>query len=274
MPLDKSRKRPTTTASGVPLKILRAAEESPYLRLGIYGSSGAGKTYLAGTAQWYEHTAPVFIIDGYDSTDTVLGEPIFEGVEAYKIRSLDQLDAVFDWLWGFVERGEEFPYKTVVLDEIDELHTASLRELMTEVVRNNASRNIDLASQQEWGIVRNKFLRIIDGFRALPCNVVYMCVPNMKDDKIRQEKEVLSFGLPGKLSDDVAKRLSVVAYLDKDEKKVKGPNGFEVVAKRVLKFEAGLKARTKVRGPSRAERLGAELEEPTMEKIYRLWYNI
>lgn len=273
MPLTAKKAANRQTATGIPFEILRAAEESPYLRMGVFGGSGAGKTYLAATAQWYEHTAPVLIIDAYDSSDSVMGEEEFAGVEAIKIRTLDQLDEVFDWLWAIAQSGEVFPYKTIVLDEVDELHTTSMRELMRSVVKAHPERQIDLASQQEWGIVRNKFLRIIDGFRALPCNVIYLTVPNSVEIKPGKDPR-RSFGLPGKLSDDMSKRLSLVAELEKDERKVKEGAEFVMKTKRVLTFDGDMKSRTKVRGRSRLERLGSEMVDPTMEKIFRAWYNI
>lgn len=273
MPLQ--RKSAQTSESGVPVPILTASDVSPYLKCAIYGPSGSGKTTLAASAVEVADLSPVLFIDCGNSSDTLLGEPRFADVQIMRVVNLDDLQKIFVWLapkeWGIGGQGAVENYRTVIIDEFDELHMFTMRMIMDELVKQKPERNRYLPSQQEWGIARSRMLEMIDWFRSLPCNFFVVCVPNIKENELTNREEV-TLGLPGKLANDLAKRLSLVLYLEMQTKRSGVGANAVTTTTRVAKFAPSPRHHTKVRGESRAARLGEEMDSPSMTEIFRKWF--
>ncbi len=261
------------SSTGVPIQLLTAADVAPTLKMGVYGRSGAGKTQLAATACEVEELSPVCYLDCGSSSDTILGEKRFSSLkDVYRLRTLDDLTAMFNWLapeeWG--GEGNINNYRTLVIDEFDELHTQTMRKVMEFAVKLNPNQDPYVPSPREWGIMRSKMLEIVDWIGVLPVNLIWLCTPNIKEDQYTL-RDQLTLGLPGKLSDDVSKRLSIIAYMEVITKRLR-ENGENVdKTQRLLHFAPTGKYLTKVRGASRAERLGDNIENPTMSEIWRRW---
>ncbi len=258
--------------TGVPLHLLTAADLSPFLLMALYGDSGVGKTTLATSAVEVPELAPVLLLDFGNSSDSVLGEERFSNVHVMRLRTIEDANNVYNWLlpveWG--GEGHCAEYKTVVIDELDEFHSQRMREVMTEAVRKDPSRELYVASQREWGIVRSMVLEFVDHWRVLPLNLIFTFVPNMKENEVTGRERV-TIGLPGKLSNDIAKRLSMLVYLEVAETAKREGGQTVITSQRVARFASTGKFVAKVRGISRASRLGDTMLDPTMSKIYSLY---
>jgi len=264
------------TETGVPFEMINASEQQPFVRMGVVGPSGVGKTTLAASAAEEPEMSPVLVIDCGESSDTILGEQRFQNVQVIRVRSMEEMQSVFQWLAPserFAGGGDGYKdFRTIVIDESDELHLSAMRPLMREA-HEKKNQDLHVASEREWGKVRNMMLDVVDWFRTLPVHLIFTYVPYLKKDAITGAEKV-TIGLAGKLSDDLGKRFSLVVYLDiVEEAKLVGGKR-QVKQTRKLIFNATSRVLTKVRGESRAARFGDEMLDPTMSKVYKAYFGV
>lgn len=112
-------------------------ETEPWIKFLLYGTQGAGKTYLAAQAP------DPFFIDLERSTETLRSVPEFADIPILRPTKMSD---IFDVC-------KEFPasqYQTLVIDTCTRLQYFQLKEAMAAAVRKNSSRNIYLPLFQEY----------------------------------------------------------------------------------------------------------------------------
>lgn len=236
----------------------------------IYGDPGAGKTYLAGTAQDVPEMANVhfFNIDGGLMTLASRGD-----ISATDIHSVDELETEF-----FKVANGDPDYagiKTIVIDNISELQTLALEgeamKAYKDRIKKDKNYTIDEIYLEDYGVAGKKLARILRGFRDLPLNVIYLA---HKKDKMRKGTNTLEASTPNltdKLCTAVCGYMDIVAFLYTADEQVEHNGQFETVMHRYLLTQPMNNFVAKVRNSEFAERLGAFVEDPTFPKIYNAY---
>lgn len=236
----------------------------------IYGDPGAGKTYLAGTAQDVPEMANVhfFNIDGGLMTLASRGD-----ISATDIHSVDELEAEF-----FKVANGDPDYagiKTIVIDNISELQTLALEgeamKAYKDRIKKDKNYTIDEIYLEDYGVAGKKLARILRGFRDLPLNVIYLA---HKKDKMRKGTNTLEASTPNltdKLCTAVCGYMDIVAFLYTADEQVEHNGQFETVMHRYLLTQPMNNFVAKVRNSEFAKRLGVFVTDPTFPKIYNAY---
>jgi phage nucleotide-binding protein len=240
----------------------------------IYGDPGAGKTYLAGTAQDVPEMQNVhfFNIDGGLMTLASRGGDI----TATDIHSVDDLEREF---FKVANHDPEYSgVKTVVIDNISELLTLALEEATTREfaarVKKNKNYSIDEVYLEDYSVAGKKLARILRGFRDLPLNVIYLA---HKKDKMRKGTNTLEASTPNltdKLCVAVCGYMDFVGYLYTADEQVEHNGQYQTVMHRYLLTQPMNNYVAKIRNDIVAERLGAFIQDPTFTKIYDAYKGI
>lgn len=180
----------------------------------IIAPPGHGKTYMLGTAQLDERTAPMLFLDFEGGEETLAGLEI----DVLPIRSWDDYSEVFEYLssgdhWmipgSSLAEGER--YRSLGIDSISETH---IWALLARVSAKGASRNEpDLIEQGDYGVVSTQMRRLLREFRDLPMHVFYSATT--KEVEERGVGKVKVPALSGQMAEEVAGMMSVVGYLAK-----------------------------------------------------------
>lgn len=237
-----------TTLAGLP--IVKAKDRPPYINMLIYGESGVGKTYLAGTADDVPSLRKVLFIDMEGGTLTLLQSN--PNVDVMRVQSWLEMQDVYNSLFA-----GGHGYSTVVIDSLTEAQKFNMYHILKNLVEDKEDRDPDIAGMREWGKNIEQIRRFVRGFRDLPCNTIFTAL--MREDKNQKtgaqtRKPMLS----GKLASEVAAFLDIVVFLYKKE--------IDGEQRRLLLTAATddtvAKDRTgKLPGPV--------LENPTMKQIYQ-----
>lgn len=187
------------------LGVSSPAEAVPYLNLLIYGAPGAGKTYLAGTAQDHDETSPVLFLDIEGGTTTLRKR---KDIDVVRVSSVAHLNNAYELLASDTSNY----YKTTIIDSLSEL--AGL--IMEGVLMIRHERRPDLDNEppgiKEWGIANEKMRKLVRAFRDLPCNTIMTALEKHEKD----ESEGITYILPnlsGKLAHEVPGFMDIVGYL-------------------------------------------------------------
>lgn len=234
----------------------------------IYGDPGAGKTYLAGTAQDVPAMADVHIfnIDGGIMTLASRGD-----IHATDIHSVNDLEQE---LFKIANKDEKYANtKTVVIDNITELQTLALESLTMQEYSNRLKKNknysIDEVYLEDYGIAGKRLARILRGFRDLPMHVIYIA---HRKDKMRQGTNVLEETKPNlteKLATSVMGYMDMVFYLyTADETVGDDGSGYGTETHRYLLTQPINNFAAKTRGTEFANNLGQVVKDPTFTKIW------
>ncbi len=179
-------------------------EAVAWLNLLVYGPAGAGKTYLAGTAQDHQDTAPVLFLDMEGGTTTLRHR---KDIDVVRIETSARLNEVYE----MVAMDTEDHYKTIVLDSLTELHSV----IMNDVMITRLEKRPDLAGEppgmKEWGLAGDKLKKVVRAFRDLPCNTILIALD--KTDKDENGKVSIAPALPGQLSMNIPGFLDIVGYM-------------------------------------------------------------
>ena len=186
------------------------AEAVPYLNLLIYGEPGAGKTWLAGTAQDSKATSPILFLDVEGGTVTLRKK---SSIDVVRIQKIEQIVDVFNTLAA----DKSGHYKTVVIDSLSELQKLDLRFCMDEEYNKKPdSVDRDVATLRSWGKSGERMRRIIRAFRDLPMNTIMTSLVATEKD---ENSGVVSFFpmFPGKLRGEVPGYFDIVGLLQAKE---------------------------------------------------------
>lgn len=238
------------------LQVVPPSESVEWLNFLIFGDPGAGKTYLAGTAEDDERTSPVLFLDVEGGIATIRHRA---GIDVVRVRSLKQLETIYNHLYHSIEDGRIY-YKTVVIDSLTELTDVDMRAIMKDAKQKNPDKvDIDVPSQREWGKARSHMRTITRAFRDLPCNVIMTA----QVATLQEEGQPTKFfpGFAGKLRTEIPGFMDIVGYLY--------PENQQGVIVRKLQV-AGTR---RVVAKDRTSALGDTLENTSIPEMFDLIHN-
>jgi AAA domain-containing protein len=243
--------RSLTPASIGGLRIERVADRAPHFNMLVYGKSGTGKTYLAGSAQDVPEMRRVLYLDIEGGILTL--RRAFPDVETVRITTWKEFQAVYDAL-----RAGGHGYQTIILDSLTEIQKFNMNEIMRKLVEANEERDMDVPSLREWGKNLEQCRRFIRAFRDLPLNVIFIALE--REDKDRMQRPIKLPSLSGKMAGEVAAFLDIVCYYNIKEVTENG----ETQQLRVLQSAAT----ESVVAKDRSGLLPPAMVGPTMEQLY------
>lgn len=238
----------------------------------IYGDPGSGKTYLSGTAQDSEYMANihVFNIDGGMMT---LAER--RDIYATDVRSVQQLE---DELYKIANNDPKYEgIKTVVIDNITELQTLNIEDIVKVDLMSNKTRaksfTIDEIFMEDYGKSTKQLTRILRGFRDLPINVIYIA---HRKDKRRKGSDTVEESRPSltdKLGTAITGYMDFVWYLYAMEvpKEVNGEQIYQTQRFLLTQPYNGFVCKT--RGAKFASALGTVIPDPNFAEIMKVYLN-
>src|SRR5258706_9152864 len=187
------------------LPITKVVDQPPNFKLLIYGESGVGKTTLAGSGDAVPQMRKVLILDIEGGTLSL--KDLYPDVETVRIKSWADMQSVYEELY---EGNHDF--NTIVIDSLTEAQKMSMDKIMRRLVEEHQERDADVPGIREWNINIEQTRKFVRSFRDLPVNSIFTAL--CKTDKnqftgVSRRKPYLS----GKVADEVAGFLDIVAYL-------------------------------------------------------------
>ena len=205
----------------------------------VYGESGVGKTVFAST--WPN---PVFLdIDkGMASVN--------REVHRISIDSWDDLVEATDFL-----ANEEHPFKTVVLDSLNELQYLSMRNVIQSFPSIRRSYD-SLASISDYGKMLDDFDKIVRFIKSMDTNVVFIAQVAQREF----ETDPVQPQFTGKsTARNISRMMDIVGYLDKRD-------SAEGAKTRLMIFDA-----VNYVSKDRSGKLPQQVENPTYDQLLRKW---
>lgn len=240
----------TKTLGG--LKVETVSEKIAHINFLVYGESGVGKTVLAGSSSEVKEMSPVLFIDVEGGTFSLREN--YSGVDVVRVETWTDMQKVYEGL-----ASGELLYKTVVLDSLTEIQKFSMNLIMSALVKEDPSRDLDVPGMREWGKNIEQVRRLVRGFRDLPMNTIFTALSSTARDA-RTGIDKTRPGLSGKLSGEVAGFVDIVGYLY-----------IKVLDGQVNRLLLTTSTDTQI-AKDRSAKLPPVVEEPTMTKLYKLIY--
>jgi len=170
------------------MKIQKFEPTNHKIKALIYGASGSGKTFFAGTAK-----NALFL-----SAEGGLLSNAKKGVSYSEIRSLTDLTDSLDYL-----KKNPKEYRTVVIDSISEINDIVIAE-----IENRTKKQMQL---QNWGELSTKIRKVLRGFRDLPMHVIFIALEKNIIDNEKIKKIVPE--MAGKAATGIAAFMDIVGYM-------------------------------------------------------------
>lgn len=227
-----------------------------YLKVLLYAEWGVGKTYLAATAQDCKDTSPCLHLSFEQGLLTVAYR---KGYDAKEIRSVDELEATYTLLEEDQKSAKPY-YKTCIIDNLTELQTLDKDTLMRnlKLTSNNPDRvDIDVPSPREWGKIKNRLRRCVQGFRDLEMHMI--CTTWRAENKDSDGNLINYYpNVQGSIKEELGGYFDIVGYLTQ-----KNTNG---VISRHMQVQGTQLVKAKWR--NRPEECPPVLDNPTIEMIW------
>jgi hypothetical protein len=228
------------------------------IKLLAHGETGTGKTYLAGTAAQVDELCPILYFDFEQGIMTLASIP-----EALDESRLVPWEVSNKADLGFVEKVinspgdvkvEDEPIKTVVLDSMTEMYGLMMRMYLGDQGRLNTPPQI-----QDYGFVHHRIMQVLRTLQTLPLNIIATAGTEMNKDElsgaIHQEPDIT-----GKMNHRVGRYFDIVGYMSVS---IGRQRGGASITRDLQVVPYG-----RVRAKDRSGKLGVNVTEPTMRKIY------
>jgi len=213
------------------LSIVPIREDIGPLRLLAYGPSGSGKTHLMGTVAAVPEMCPALFIDFDRGTRTLRKFADKEVVHVVHIDDYREWVAV-----SKIIRHEKCPYKTVILDDLNELYEVLMRERLASKL-GQAGREPGVPWQEDWMRIHFQLRATLRTLRQMPYNLLATTLEALNVDK-QTEIVMRQPLLPGKLAGEVGKYFDYVLYMSVRSKKFTA--GTQLSARLVAKARGNL----------------------------------
>lgn len=243
-------KAPVPRILSVAPKILKPADVIRWLKLLVYGDTGAGKTVLLGSVADVPDMCPVIYCDLELGTLSIRGAD----VDLVTGNTINDLLNTLNYV-----RANPGKYNTVVIDTITEAYTLQMEQRLKHAVLKDPSHDPYVPEMQDWLHATMRIRALLRTIRAMACHVLVAATPVIVADELVGDILKLYPDLPGKLAPEVGKYFDIVGYL---HTKLIGP------AKLIRELQCQPFNRRVAK--DRSDRLGMVLSEPTMEKIHSL----
>lgn len=239
------------------LEVQPPSKSVEWMNLLVYGEPGAGKTYLAGTAEDSPLTSPVLFLDVEGGLATIRNR---SGIDvAPPIRSMKELENTYNKMYSSIKDGKMY-YKTVVVDSLTELADVDMKVIMKAAYSANPDKvDIDVPSPREWGKARNHIRTIVRAFRDLPCNVIFTAQLFTFQEEGQPSKHMPGFS--GKLRTEIPGFMDIVGYLH--------PKNDGGVITRKLQIQGT----SRVVAKDRTASLGEVIDNATIPMMFDLIHN-
>jgi len=187
------------------LAISKVSIQEPSANILIFGESGAGKTTLAGSADAVPEMRKVLILDIEGGLLSLKDR--YPNVDSVRIKTWSDLQSVYDELYAGAHG-----YKTIILDSLTEAQKMSMDTVMRKLVEMHEERDADVPGIREWNINIEQTRKFVRALRDLPVTTIFTALAKQdKNQKTGVTKTKPS--LSGKVADEVAGFLDIVAYL-------------------------------------------------------------
>lgn len=238
------------------LKIEPVQARAPFLNMLIYGDSGVGKTVLAGSADAVPQMRPVLVVDIEGGTESL--RRLYPSVEQVRVKTWEEMQILYDELYLM-----KHPYQTVILDSLTEIQKFNMYGIMLKMLKDDPTRDPDVAGMREWGKNLEQMRKFVRGFRDLPLHTIFTAL-KADDKNPRTGMITMKPSLNGKLANEVAAFLDVVGYYYTKQALENG----EVKQIRALLCQ---KTEEQV-AKDRTGNLPLVMQDPTMAKLFELIY--
>lgn len=142
------------------MKLLGVGGRTLYPTIGIFGMAGAGKTSLAATA------GRLLIADSNEGTMAIDHVPEFAHVRRVRVKSMADLDGVYDNMTGTGHKNWSKKFDVISLDHFDDIQSIILDKLAERA--SDTREEPDQIEQREYGIMANKLRRYLRKMKAIP----------------------------------------------------------------------------------------------------------
>jgi hypothetical protein len=252
-------------------------DDTKHLNMIIYGLTGAGKTFFAGTAMSYEATRPALLIDVDRGTTTLRNEavPAMRDITIARPGSWKEVQEIYDYLYN-----DNRDFRSVIIDPLNEVHRVlSMGTLLGEIGED--AQYLDLgkaaaATRQDWLRAGEQVRKFIRAFRDLAylddadrrVHVIMLAL-----EKTDEQRSLICPQLPGALGTecgafvDILGRLSIVPRAN-EAGQVEDHR--HLLVREYTNPETNLKYLAKNRG----NRLGASVWDPTVQSVLGAWEHI
>lgn len=243
------------TIAGLPITPVK--EQAPYFNMLIYGQSGVGKTYLAGSCNAVPEMQRVLLLDAEGGTLTLRNTP-YRNIDVIRVKSWDDMDRIYNELYR-----TNHGFNTVIVDSLTEIQKMSMERIMNRQYADDEddSPQDNMPQMREWNINIEQTRKFVRRFRDLPVNTVFTALEK-QEKNMRTGATKRKPSLSGKVADEVAAFLDIVAYY-------------------YLKEDGGENKRILLTGQTedtvakdRSGTLEMMIVEPSMEKIYQQMYAV
>lgn len=256
---------------GLPFR-LEPLEDTTHVVALIYGMTGAGKTFLIGTAQDCEATAPclILVVGGGDLTLRAAGRTEHVARPATWREFMD----VYDWL-----RHDNDRYRSVAIDSVtDTQRQVSMGGVMGEIGEEGEYLDLEsmaIPDRQDWLRSGEQMRRMFRAFRDLAyladrekrLHVFFTCL-----ERLYEQKKTVCPSLPGQLGTDCGAYVDILGRLSKQVVEEEDDAGeIQTVVRRHLLVDdytddRGIRYLAKNRG-----NLGTTVWDPTIRDLVEGW---
>lgn len=178
------------------------------LKIGFYGKSGVGKTWMALALAKHFKT---FLIFSERSDTSIRSYPDFDQIE----HNLEYVDV---YSWEETKRAFEYvtenqnKYQFVIVDSLTDVN----KRIIEDLTENSKE---EMLSMRQWGQVTSRMERFIRFVRDLRTNVVFVCLSTSEKNELTGE--VCQFpSMTGRLKEEMPAYLDINGYMytydDKD----------------------------------------------------------
>lgn len=161
----------------------KLSPETAFVTFAIHGFSGVGKTTLAATAP-----KPILFLNKDNGLMSLLHLPQFRDVEHEDITSVAHFERCLRNLRGLGKHDWAKKYKggTVVIDDMSSVQDMVMEELQVKAKERDERRELDDATQKEYGVMGNRLRRWLRAIKMIPMHriIVSAAAPSKDDGQI------------------------------------------------------------------------------------------